>query len=605
MNTILLIAGILVAADSASPPTVPADLDLSGVRSVVVQHNGRWMPLDTLARDMVESVTGRDRLDGQDPVATLLAWTFDPMAWQQAPLIRIGNAELRHELQLPADQREFSYTQLMNHAPLLALIDALEHVEQGRKLDPLEAKVSDIRETLMTLQAIFRQSVIKPIPDPRDPKGAWGPIVVHQHEAGHEDRVETAWAALSGALKRGDAPAFASAGRDLTFALAGLPAAYRPSPDRIATELTYNRTRPYRIAWIIMLAGAVLSIVNLIAPRRALAVLSMVALLAGFGVLTWGMSMRWDIAGRIPASNMYESLLFLSWGTGAFAIISLMIFRDRMVPMTASVMGAISLMLADCLPMNHFIRPIPPVLLDTIWMSIHVPVIMVSYSVLALAVLIAHVQLFTLALAPSAQKLSEKIDSLHYWYVHVGSILLTAGILTGSMWAASSWGRYWGWDPKEVWSLVALLGYLTILHMRAEHGVIPRWGWGLAAVLIAAVMVMVLPKFAPLRLSTTGAFAAVIAATFYFVFARGHFATAVKSILAFWMIIMTYLGVNYVLGTGLHSYGFGTGAMARYMMWSGAADLALVAILWSIRMGRASAVRPFHSFASHSPTLPA
>ncbi|RJP33197.1 MAG: hypothetical protein C4547_12820 [Phycisphaerales bacterium] len=584
ISVLMIVSSLAVGAGSESGwPPLPAAVDVTAVRSLVVQSDGRWMPLDTVARDLVSTVTGSESPGGRDAVALLLAWTFDPQAWQQAPVVRISNAELRRELELPADQTTFSYARLTSHGRLLDLIDALEHVEEGRKLDPLEAKVSDISNTLSVLQAILRQSAVKLIPDPRDPAGAWRPIVVHNHADAHgEAPVEAAWAALGAAFRADDGPGFAAAGRNLAGALAGLPAAYRPPPGRIAMELTYNEVRPFRLAWIIMAAGAILSIAGLFARRTAVSVLSFVALLAGFAVLTWGLYLRWQIADRIPASNMFESLLFLSWGAGAFAILSILIFRDRMVPMTASVMGAASLMLADCLPMDHFVRPIAPVLLDTIWMSIHVPIIMVSYSVLALAVLIAHVQLFTLALAPQARRAADKIDSLHYWYVHVGSILLATGIFTGSMWAASSWGRYWGWDPKEVWSLVALLGYLAILHVRAEHAAIPRWGWIVGGILAALLLVAVVPKFDPLTAGKLAAFVAAVAACAYFVFARGYFATAVKSILAFWMIIMTYLGVNYVLGIGLHSYGFGTGAMARYMILVGSIDLLIVAALWVV-----------------------
>jgi cytochrome c biogenesis factor len=110
----------------------------------------------------------------------------------------------------------------------------------------------------------------------------------------------------------------------------------------------------------------------------------------------------------------------------------------------------------------------------------------------------------------------------------VGSILLVAGILTGSMWAASSWGRYWGWDPKEVWSLVAFLAYIAILHGRFD-----RW--------------------------------------------LGPFGVAVTSIVGFWTILMTYVGVNFILAAGLHSYGFGSSAVAKWLV-----GVALVEALFLI-----------------------
>jgi cytochrome c biogenesis factor len=121
------------------------------------------------------------------------------------------------------------------------------------------------------------------------------------------------------------------------------------------------------------------------------------------------------------------------------------------------------------------------------------------------------------------------MNGLLYWYIHVGSFLLIAGIITGSMWGASSWGRYWGWDPKEVWSLVAFLAYLAILHARS---------------------------------------AAFI----------GPFGVAVISIAAFWTIIMTYVGVNYVLAAGLHSYGFGSSSIVNSMVLVLLAEVVFVMV---------------------------
>jgi len=361
-------------------------------------------------------------------------------------------------------------------------------------------------------------------------------------------------------------------------AMVALPAAFRPPAALLSAELRYNSLAPFSEAWRIMLMGTVVSAIALLVRRRWFDALAFVALLGGFGVLTYGLLLRWQIAGRIPASNMFESLLFLSWGVGAFAIFSVPLFRQRLVPLTASAMSSLALVLADCLPVDHFIRPIAPVLLDTVWMSIHVPIIMLSYSVLTLAVLVAHIQLVVMAAGPKRAEVVNAIDGLHYWYVHVGSILLTAGIITGSMWAASSWGRYWGWDPKEVWSLVALLGYLTILHVRIDFEHVPRWVYALAGLLVVAMLAVVVPKLAPLSPGRLFGLMGTVVGMGIMVLARGQFATAAKSIICFWLIVMTYVGVNYVLGMGLHSYGFGTGAVARYMFTMGGLDLCFVAL---------------------------
>ena len=127
-----------------------------------------------------------------------------------------------------------------------------------------------------------------------------------------------------------------------------------------------------------------------------------------------------------------------------------------------------------------------------------------------------------------------RMADLLYWYILIGSILLITGIFTGSMWAAESWGRYWGWDPKEVWSLVAFLAYMAILHARADHLI-------------------------------------------------GPFGVAAWSIVAFQTILMTYLGVNFVLASGLHSYGFGESNVLRAMVAVALLELFFLGAAWARR----------------------
>jgi ABC-type transport system involved in cytochrome c biogenesis permease subunit len=187
--------------------------------------------------------------------------------------------------------------------------------------------------------------------------------------------------------------------------------------------------------------------------------------------------------------------------------------------------------LTDLLPIDRFIHPIAPVLAGTPWLAIHVPIIMVGYSVLALGLVVAHMQIGFTIFAPRKVEVIDRMYDLLYWYMFVGSILLLAGILTGSMWAASSWGRYWGWDPKEVWSLVAFLAYMAILHAKVD-----RW--------------------------------------------IGQFGVAAISVAAFQTILMTYLGVNFVLTTGMHSYGMGDSPVVKWMVITLLVEAAFVA--WGV-----------------------
>jgi len=583
----LLITVSVLAAPTENVAALPTGLNLDTIRALPMQHDGRWPPLDTVARDIVEEVTGDPFYRGHDPVAWLLAWTFDPATWMHQPLITISNAELRRELKLPEAQTVFSYMDLARHNHFRHLVGQLREIPQGRKMNPLESKVADINAKLGRLDEAFGGGSLRMVPHPTDAKGAWSGIPKDVATATEPVKsFAAAWSELGDSFLRDDMLAFGKASQQVVSRAAALPAAYSPPQSLIRTELHYNAIHPFRTAWIVMVAGAVLAGGAMLVKRRWFDVLALLGLVAGFALLSYGLWLRWNIAGRIPASNMFESLLFLSWGMGAFAILAKFLLPHRIVPLTASAMGALALLLADCLPMNHYIRPIPPVLADTIWMSIHVPVIMVSYSVLALGVFFAHLQLIAMAAAPKRTKFATTIDNLHYWYINVGSILLLTGIVTGSMWAASSWGRYWGWDPKEVWSLVALLGYLAILHVRIDRDRVPRGGYLIALIMMVALFIIVLPKLGPMTAISATAFGATAMAMVFFVVTRGAFATALKSIICFWLIIMTYVGVNYVLGIGLHSYGFGTGAMARYMLLFGSLDLGFAILLSVIYVWR-------------------
>ncbi len=586
MKTLIGILVVLLAVDVESVNRLPDRFDLEIVRSLTVQYDGRYMPLDTLARDVVETVTGRTFFENRDPVFWLLAWSFDPRSGRKQPLIHLSNAELRAELQLSPAQTVFSYDELLGHRPFLDLLERLNEQSRG-KPDPLETKVDQIHKQLVTLQQVFTGRLICLIPHAEDINGAWQAIGATLPGASEQIRAtQEIWSQMGAAFQASDVDAFRSITQRLRENLAGLPAAYRPDDQRMATELRYNRLRPFRTAWIIMWGGAVLAALALWVRRRWFDILAAVGLLAGFVVLTYGLALRWRIAGRIPAANMYESLLFLAWGTGAFAIIAVLLFRRRLIPLTASVMGALALLLADCLPLDAHIRPIVPVLMDTIWMSIHVPVIMVSYSILALAMLIAHIQLTVMAVTPRRRSWIEVIDGMHYGYILIGSFLLLAGIITGSMWGASSWGRYWGWDPKEVWSLIAFLAYLAILHIRADREKTPSMVYAAGLLLAIAVGGVMVIRFAPLSIIELAGLLAAAVAVAFFVMARNPYAGALKSIMAFWLLIMTYVGVNYVLGIGLHSYGFGTGAVARYMFMIGGIDLAFAVGCYLLYWGR-------------------
>ena len=484
-------------------PPMPPAADVEALRRLPVQHDGRVMPFDTLAREAVWNVTGRRSVWGVDPVAMTLGWALDPRAWVAQPIVPVKDARLAAEIGLPAGTSWSSFEALAGNQKLLQLMSAARAAEQQeRPLSPLEKAAGKVEGRLLWMQQVLDHSVLRFSPSAK-PGDAWT-VPEHLHSAAEIRAIADSGAGGAGRISR----------------------------EAVERELLYNRARPTRLAWWILALSLLLSAAAMASDRRPLDVAAGALLLAGFAVMTWGIWMRWHVAGRIPASNMYESLLFLGWGVGLFALVATVFLRNRIVILNAAAGSAVTMALTDLLPIDRFVHPMPPVLSGTYWLAIHVPIIMVGYAVLALGVVVAHMQIGAQAFLPSRRSVALRMADLQYWYIHVGSILLVAGILTGSMWAASSWGRYWGWDPKEVWSLVAFLAYMAILHARAERLI-------------------------------------------------GDFGVAAWSIAAFQTILMTYLGVNFVLASGLHSYGFGDSSVVLWMLIVAVAEAAFVAVAWA------------------------
>jgi cytochrome c-type biogenesis protein CcsB len=480
--------------------------NLDALKRLPVQHDGRVMPLDTLARESVWKITGSGSVSGQHPVESVVSWWEDPRQAAALPLIPV-KGELATAAGLPSSADRASFSQLVGSPRVLQLMDeARRQNAEGRQRQGVVADAEKVEERLVLLQGFINREAIRPMPVPGNLRARWTP-----------------------------APGTTAA--ELAALAAGPPLPGWPTASEVNRELTYNTWRPARIAWIVLLAALILSLFAWNGRSKLLDGLAFAGLALGFAAMTWGIALRWQIGDRIPAANMYESMLFLSWGVGLFAVIAFAAVRNRIVVLNANGGAALAMLLVDLLPMDRFIHPTPPVLSGTPWLAIHVPIIMVSYSVLALGVVVAHMQIGWQIFKPEREDMAVRMHQLLYWYMQVGQILLIVGIFTGSIWAASSWGRYWGWDPKEVWSLVAWLAYIAILHGRWDRII-------------------------------------------------GPFGIAALSIVAFQTILMTYLGVNYVLGTGLHSYGFGDSPVVFWMVVVAVVEGAFLAFGWAAHRKR-------------------
>jgi ABC-type transport system involved in cytochrome c biogenesis permease subunit len=193
-------------------------------------------------------------------------------------------------------------------------------------------------------------------------------------------------------------------------------------------------------------------------------------------------------------------------------------FRKTFVLAAAAAVATLALVLADLSPvvLDASIAPLEPVLRNNFWLVTHVTTITLSYAAFALAMGIGNIALGYFLCGSTNIAAIDHLTQFTYRAIQVGILLLAAGTILGGVWADYAWGRFWGWDPKEVWALVTLLGYLAVLHARIA-------GW------------------------------------------VRQFGLAALSVLCFSLVVMAWYGVNFVLGAGLHSYGFGENTGTAYV----------------------------------------
>ncbi len=519
----LLCLGTFVTGllDAIEPPR---QIDFDSVRDIPILEGGRHKPLDTFAGETLREITGRWNFNKTDPLAYLFA-IMTSEDWYREPLVRIDYLPLKEILGVDSSVKHLSYAEISSNPHFQEWIPRVsQKVEREEKLNRLENEIATLYHKLMLFQDIQQGNLLTLIPPSQQEmeaqnltieqmkEAAWLTI---QHPHGYPEEIQKGiqdtFTALLAAVRSDNGADFARYGEQLRTQLAQLnPQLYPPAID-IAREISYNHTRPFLKSWIYYLLAFLLFLLALnFQSSKTLYWGSMGVVLVGFAYNSWGLVLRSMVSHRPPVSNMYESVVFVGWGIILFALIFEAVYRERWFGIAASILGVGTLVMADILPFDPNIEPLVPVLRSNYWLIVHVLTITLSYSAFALGMGLAHINLGIYFYLPHRRDLLSKLSLFLYRTLQVGTLLLAAGTILGGVWAAESWGRFWGWDPKETWALISLLGYMAILHARHTNWV-------------------------------------------------ADFGTAVCAVVGFWLILMTWYGVNFVLATGLHSYGFGSG----------------------------------------------
>ncbi len=520
----VLIQGLLfslsaAAAVAAQRPAGRARMPVESTKSWAIQAGGRVKPLLTFADETAEAITGRRSFDGLSALEIVWGYNLAPEDFRNRPYLRIDSKRLKAVLDLPAARKRFSFMEIMKHPRFQEIAGrAARKDSRDEALEPIERDALEVYHRLELIAGLIQGNALRIVPRP-DAQGTWkAPTELKDAKDPLLRRIFENMGVLHKAWHEADAAAFRRAAETLTRDLRAAGPDRYPSPSKLSLEVFYEEFQAFRKAWIAYLLGFLIVLLFGFLTNPWGYRIGLAALVLGFLAHTLGIALRWVIAARAPVSDMYESLVFMGWGTIAIGLILEFIYRRRFFGLVAGLMGFLCLLFAEHLPLDSSINPLVPVLANTYWLTVHVMTIMLAYSALALNMGLGHVVIWIQLFRPGRTALLRTLSQLNYKTMQVGLLFLAAGIVFGAIWANESWGRYWGWDPKETWSLITFFVYLAIVHARFA-------GW------------------------------------------LHNFGLAVASIAAFLSVVMTYYGVNFVLAAGLHSYGRSEGGIVYAILF--------------------------------------
>lgn len=514
-----LIAAMLLFCNalpsSASPHALPKDV-AEGFGRLLILHNNRICPFNTFATDFTKKIYGKASYKGLTPEQVVTGWIFWGTEWSDEPFINIKGGPLKDALALPG---HMSLNRFFNRDMGGYIIGPYVQEYYRGQNDKFHRQAADIDEKLQLIMDLRRGTLLKIFPL-RDGKSVvWhSPVSDLPETTPHNQQlyIQNVFSLLY-------THALASEHTQMNEIITKMVrfqqkngGASLPSPVRIKAEMIYNRVPFATILFIFNLSVGFTTMV--LAIRRLcrgntnhaghshkdkmLNKLTIVAMILSFLALSTCLTLRWIISGTAPMSDGYETMLLAAW---LVMLLSLMFCRrvHFLIPCGLLTSGFF-LLVSHINSMDPQITHIMPVLNSPL-LCIHVSVIMTGFAMLALTFVCGVTAIIMHMTRRHAQRQTRMLQLLSQLLLYPAQAALAIGIFTGAVWAGISWGRYWSWDPKEVWALITFMVYAIAVHSDS------------------------LPW---LRKPM-------------------HYHTFMT--IAFLCIIMTYFGVNYVLG-GMHSY---------------------------------------------------
>jgi cytochrome c-type biogenesis protein CcsB len=515
----LLLSGVSAVSAQKLIPDKKIAEDFGKV--LVQDQKGRTKPLYTLSNDILRKVTRKNDFDGMTSMQVFLGCYLDFDKWKDVKLIRISNSDIQRKLGIAGSFASFNDLVNLSQGGLYKLSDDVNKAynKSPGERNKFDKEVMKVDERVNIIYMIYTGSFVKLFPL-KDPEHSWGPPEeAIKHAISKEDSLylTNIIPMLNEAIRSGNisnARQIAGSISDYQKRFAGYAL---PSESRSKAELFYYKSKIFeRLFPFYATVGLIMLITLLVMVIRGIKGNSLFIrglgwlLFAGFLFHTLGLGLRWYIAGHSPMSNGYESMIFISWMT----LLAGFIF-SRKSPFALSataVLGAMTLMVAHLSFMDPEITNLVPVL-KSYWLTLHVSVITGSYGFLGLGAILGLINMILMALSGKRnhERIGNTIEELtviSYKTLTLGLYFLTIGTFLGAVWANESWGRYWGWDPKETWSLITVIIYSLVIHSR------------------------MIPSL------------------------KDIYSFNILSLFAFSCVLMTYFGVNYYL-SGMHSYASG------------------------------------------------
>ncbi|WP_408047599.1 cytochrome c biogenesis protein CcsA [Tenacibaculum crassostreae] len=495
--------------------------------SLVIQDaGGRMKPAHTFASELVRKVAHTDKFKGMDPSQILLSITENPMLWLNVPFVYLekGNTQIREVLGVPQETKYARFIDFYNQDGSSKISHLVVEAEKKRIQNKFEQDAIKIERRVWLLSQALGGGVLRIFPVPNDENNKWvsQPETLQANFKGTDSvfvrqSLPVYLQLLQASKKSGDYTETNKVLDGIKKFQQKFGSEVIPSKDKIDLEIAYNKlnifvklSKYYGYVSLLLIVFVFLQIfnnkqwVNYVVKG----LIGVVIFLFIFHVL--GLTARWYISGNAPWSNAYESIIFVGLATMLFGLI--LGKKSSLTIAATTFLVSVILMFAHQNWLDPEIANLQPVL-NSWWLYVHVSIIVAAYGPFFLGMILGVFALFLIVFTNKKNKKKmdlhiKELTIINEMALTVGLVMFTVGNFLGGMWANESWGRYWGWDPKETWALVSIMIYSFVLHMRLIPGL------------------------------------------------RGRYTFNLVSIIAIASIMMTYMGVNFYL-SGLHSYASG------------------------------------------------